>query len=175
VTDAHADARLVVAFVGEDDALDHVAAAAARIARASGARVILYDRDAASLFSDPLPNEWASEAEGAQFGDPLSDQDLVRLGREPLARKVAAARQDGVDAWAWLASGHGTDKAVDYAREHGADLLLLPQDLDDPGLAERLRGQTVAKAVQEADDTGGGLTVLLVAADGSVAPAAGGR
>ena len=46
-----------------------------------------------------MPNQWASQAEGAQFSDPLSDQELVKLGREPFARKVAA-REAGVDAWA---------------------------------------------------------------------------
>ena len=80
---------------------------------------------------------------GAQFGDPLSDQELVKLGREPFARKVAAAREAGVDAWGWLASDHGTDALVAYAHDHGADLILLPADLEDPGLTERLKGETV--------------------------------
>jgi hypothetical protein len=165
--DPVAAARLLVAFVSEDDELDHVSDAAVRVARRNHARVILYDRDAASVFSDPMPNQWASQAEGDQFGDPLSDQELVRLGREPIARKVAAARQDGVDAWGWLANDHGTDAMVDYARGHGADLLLLPAELDEPGLADRLKGETVAKAVEEAAETGPGLAVLLVAADGA--------
>ncbi len=112
--------------------------------------MILYDRDSASAFSDPMPNQWASQAEGAQFRDPLSDQELVKLGREPFARKVAAAREAGVDAWGWLASDHGTDALVAYARDHGADLILLPADLEDPGLGERLKGETVDKAVEEA-------------------------
>jgi hypothetical protein len=103
----------------------------------------------------------------------LSDQDLVKLGREPFARKVAAAREAGVDAWGWLASDHGTDALVDYAREHGADLILLPADLEDPGLAERLKGETVGKAVSEAQETGAGPAVVLVAADGSAELAAG--
>lgn len=165
--DAVATARLLVAFVSEDDELDHVRDAALHVARDNHARVILYDRDAASVFSDPMPNQWASQAEGDQYGDPLSDQELVKLGREPIAGKVAAARQDGVDAWGWLASDHGTDAMVDYARGHGADLLLLPAELDEPGLADRLKGETVAKAVEEATETGPGLAVLLVAADGS--------
>jgi nucleotide-binding universal stress UspA family protein len=154
--DAVAAARLLVAFVSEDADLDHVRDAAVDLARRNRARVILYDRDAASAFSDPLPNQWASQAEGAQFGDPLSDQELVKLGREPLARKVAAAREDGVDAWGWLPGEHGTDAMVDYARDRGADRLLLPA-----------KGETVAKAVEEAAETDPGLAVLLVAADGS--------
>ena len=72
-----------------------------------------------------------------------------------------------IDAWGWLPGDHGTDAMVDYAREHGADLLLLPAELDEPGLGERLKGETVAKAVEEASERDPGLAVLLVAADGS--------
>ena len=170
--DAVASARLVVAYVSEDGELDHVRDAALEIGR-RGARVILYDRDSASAFSDPMPNQWASQAEGAQFHDPLSDDELVKLGREPFARKVAAAREAGVDAWGWLASDHGTDALVTYARDHGADLILLPADLEDPGLSERLKGETVSKAVEEAEESAASLAVVLVAPDGSTELAAG--
>jgi nucleotide-binding universal stress UspA family protein len=171
--DDAAGARLLVAYVSEDDELDHVRDAAIEIGGKGGARVILYDRDSASAFSDPMPNQWGSQAEGAQFGDPLSDQDLVKLGREPFARKVAAAREAGVDAWGWLASDHGTDALVAYARQHGADLILLPADLEDPGLGERLKGETVEAAVTEAREPPAGLAVVLVDADGSTELAAG--
>jgi nucleotide-binding universal stress UspA family protein len=171
--DAVAGARLLVAYVSEDDELDHVRDAAVEIGGKGGAKVILYDRDSASAFSDPMPNQWGSQAEGAQFGDPLSDQELVKLGREPFARKVAAAREAGVDAWGWLASDHGTDALVAYARDHGADLILLPADLEDPDLGERLKGETVDNAVEEAQETPAGLAVVLVATDGSTEVAAG--
>jgi nucleotide-binding universal stress UspA family protein len=171
--DVRTSARLLVAWVGEDEQLEHVLRAALELARANGARVILYDHDAASTFSDPLPNQWASQGEGEQFGDPLSDEELVKLGFEPFARTVAKARADGVDAWGWLATRHGTDELVDYARRHGADLLLLPAELDEPGLADRLKSETAAKAVDEAEATGGGLAVLLVGRDGGASLAAG--
>ena len=171
--DALASARLVVAYVSEDEELDHVRDAAVEVGRRAGARVILYDRDSASAFADPMPNQWASQAEGAQFGDPLSDQELVKLGREPFAGKVAAAREAGVDAWGWLASDHGTDALVGYARDHGADLILLPADLEDPGLTERLKGETVADAVEEAEEAPSGLAVVLVTPDGTTELATG--
>ena len=162
-----AGARLLVAYTGEGDDLAHVTRTALRLAAEYGARVVLYDRDAASAFADPLPNQWGSQGEGDKFGDPLSDEELVKLGREPLARQVATAREDGVDAWAWLPERHGTDALVDYAREHGAELIVLPEDLDEPGLAERLLGETVDKAVDAAQESGDGIAVLLVAEDGS--------
>jgi hypothetical protein len=165
--DAVASARLLVAYVSEDEQLDHVRDAAVEIGRRGGAKVILYDRDSASAFADPMPNQWGSQAEGAQFNDPLSDQELVKLGREPFARKVAAAREAGVDAWGWLASDHGTDALVQYARGHRADLVLVPADLEDPGLGARLKGETLEAAVEEAQETATGLAVVLVASDGS--------
>jgi nucleotide-binding universal stress UspA family protein len=168
-----ADARLLVAYTGEGDDLDHVGRAAVRLAGTHGVRVILYDRDAASAFSDPLPNQWASKGEDAQFSDPLSDEELVKLGREPLARQVTAARDQGVDAWAWLPEKHGTDELVAYARRHGADAILLPEDLDEPGLAERLKGETVSAAVDAAEEAPNGIAVLLVRPDGSTSLAAG--
>ncbi len=160
-------ARVLVAFVGEDEELDHVADAGVELARRSRGRLILYDRDAASAFADPLPNQWASYGERDQYGDPLSEDELVRLGREQLARKVAAAHRQGVDAWGWLAERHGTDTMVDYARRHHADFVLLPDDLDEPGLADRLKRETVDRAVDEASEEPEGIAVLLVAPDGS--------
>jgi hypothetical protein len=171
--EAMTSARLLVAYVSEDDELDHVRDAAVEIGRRGGAKVILYDRDSASAFADPMPNQWGSQAEGAQFNDPLSDQELVKLGREPFARKVAAAREAGVDAWGWLASDHGTDAVVSYARDHRADLLLLPADLDDPSLGERLKGETVEAAVEEATDAPAAPAVVLVAPDGTTELATG--
>jgi nucleotide-binding universal stress UspA family protein len=165
--------RLLVAYTGEGDDSAHVTRTALRLAGEHGARVILYDRDAASAFADPWPNQWGSQGEDAQFGDPLSDEELVKLGREPLARQVAGARERGVDAWAWLPEKHGTDELVDYARRHHADLILLPEDLDEPGVAERLMGETVEKAVDEVEESPDGIAVLLVAEDGSTRMAAG--
>ena len=161
-----ASARVLVAYVGEEDGSDPVTRAAVDAAR-GGARLILYDRDAASFLSDPLPNQWASQGEGELYGDPLSDAELVKLGREELARKVAAARAEGVDAWGALPRKHGMDELVDYARDHAADLLLLPADLDDPSMADRLKGETAGDAVDAAEETDRGIAVLLVNPDGS--------
>jgi nucleotide-binding universal stress UspA family protein len=86
---------------------------------------------------------------------------------------VARARAAGVDAWGWLPAQRGTGQVVDYAREHGADLVLLPAELEEPGLAERLRGQTVSKAVEEAEETAepsDDVAVVLVERDGSLRP-----
>jgi hypothetical protein len=52
--------------------------------------------------------------------------------------------------------------------------VLLPAELEEPGLAERLRGQTVSKAVEEAEETAepsDDVAVVLVERDGSLRPA----
>jgi nucleotide-binding universal stress UspA family protein len=171
--DIRTRARVIVAWVSEDDELDHVLRAALDLGRNNGARVILYNRDSASAVSDPMPNEWASQGEERLFGDPLSDEELVKLGQEPFARKVAAARQDGVDAWGWLPSDHGTDELVKYGRTHDADLLLLPAELEEPGLGAKLKGETADKAVSEAEKTGHGIAVLTVDQSGTASLATG--
>jgi nucleotide-binding universal stress UspA family protein len=171
--DIRTTARVIVAWVSEDDELDHVLRAALELGRNNGARVILYNRDSASAVSDPMPNEWASQGEERLFGDPLSEEELVKLGQEPFARKVAAAKADGIDAWGWLPADHGTDELVEYGRTHDADLLLLPDELEDPGLGAKLKGETAGKAVEEAEKAGDGIAVLIVGRDGSASLATG--
>ena len=163
--------RLVVAFVGEHDEFAHVWAAAMGLAKRSSARIVFYDRDAASGWGDPLPTWWSAAGERAQYGDPLSEAELSKLGFGVLARKVAAARAEGVDAWGWLPAEHGTNHAVDYARRHGADAVLLPAELDEPGLVDRLRRQTVDQALQTAEEATDPPAILLVEPNGQIRPA----
>jgi nucleotide-binding universal stress UspA family protein len=167
------DPSLLVAFVSEDDQFAHVAKAAVELARRSGARLILYDRDAASAMGDPLPTWWSASGEPEQYGDPLSEAELHKLGFEDTAGRVARARAAGVDAWGWLPAQRGTDHLVDYAHEHDADVVLLPAELEEPGLTDRLRRQTVDRAVEETEAQPDHLAVVLVEPDGSLRPVAG--
>jgi nucleotide-binding universal stress UspA family protein len=159
--------------VSEDDQFAHVAKAAVELARRSGARLILYDRDAASAMGDPLPTWWSTSGEPEQYGDPLSEAELRKLGFEDTAGRVARARAAGVDAWGWLPAQRGTDHLVDYAHEHDADVVLLPAELEEPGLTDRLRRQTVDRAVEETEAQPDHLAVVLVEPDGSLRPVAG--
>jgi nucleotide-binding universal stress UspA family protein len=167
------DPSLLLAFVSEDDQFAHVAKAAVELARRSGARLILYDRDAASAMGDPLPTWWSTSGEPEQYGDPLSEAELRKLGFEDTAGRVARARAAGVDAWGWLPAQRGTDHLVDYAHEHDADVVLLPAELEEPGLTDRLRRQTVDRAVEETEAQPDHLAVVLVEPDGSLRPVAG--
>jgi hypothetical protein len=164
---------LIVAWVAEGGELDHVYEAALDLGKREGAMVVLYDYETASAVSDVLPNFWGSQGERRQYGDPLSEEELIKLGLEALARKVADARGRGVDAWGWPASDHGTEELVEYARRHHADVLLLPADMDEPGLLDRLKGETVDEAVEQAEERDADVAILLVNDDGAIRPAGG--
>ena len=46
----------------------------------------------------------------------------------------------GIEAFGWLPSGRGAQDFITYAEAQGADLLVVPEDLDDEGLFARFRG-----------------------------------
>jgi len=156
-------ARSVVAYVGEDGRYAEVADAGVDVARERGVPLILFDADAASLLASPLPTEWSAEGERQLFGDRLSPEDLVRAGRASLARSVQNARRSGVDAFGWLPSSAGSASLADYALSEHAMVVLVPEDLEHPDLADRLTGRT-ASGVTEAIAT----PVLVVSTDGDV-------
>src|SRR5205823_5774620 len=119
---------------------DPVVDAAVEIASRFGSRLVLYDASSASAFSDPIASPVSAEGVEEQFGDPLSPEELERLGRPNIAGKVLRARKDGVDAWGWLPSEHGIEALWNDASERGADLIVVPEELAEGGVLDRLRG-----------------------------------
>src|SRR5919201_3909374 len=169
--DLQGSPRLLIAFMDERDEFAHVYEAAMGLAKRSGARIILYDRDAASSWGDPLPTWWSAAGERAQYGDPLSEAELSKLGFGVLDRTVAADRAEGIDAWGWLPAEHGTNHMVAYARRHGADAVLLPAELAEQGLVDRVRRRTVDQALQTAEEATNPPAILLVERNGHIRPA----
>jgi nucleotide-binding universal stress UspA family protein len=135
--------RCIIAFTSEDEKYAAVRHAAISLARQNSARLILYDIAAGSIFTDPLPNEWGSEGERELFGNPLTPDDLERAGRHEVARQVNRARQMGVEAYAWLPADRGAPALAEYAAEQEADLIMVPSELEDPGMLDRLSGRSV--------------------------------
>ena len=125
--------RTIVAYAAEDGKLDALREVAVNRARDESARLILYDVDAAGIFQKPLPTEWSGEGSERQFGDVLGPADLERAGRHAVARQVADARAAGVDAWAWLPGDLGEADLAEYLRKVGADVLLVPEKIGQPG------------------------------------------
>jgi hypothetical protein len=142
----HAASR-ILAYVSESDAYDHVLRAATDAARQGGAELILYDGESGSAISEPLPNEWSAAGEADQFGSRLDAEQLVQLGRERMAAKLTDVVASGITAWAWLANSHGLEEFMDYGAFQGADLVMVPAELADAGVVDKLRGQTLADAV----------------------------
>jgi hypothetical protein len=135
----------VIAYTTEDDQHAQVRLAAVQHAREHGCVVILYAADAASAFSEPLPNQWASEGEDRQFGDRLTISDLEFLGREPLATQVREATAGGVEAFGWLPKDHGPGALADYARSQAAHRIFVPEALESiDELSALLGGETGA-------------------------------
>lgn len=141
----------VVAYTTGDDRHPAVRLAAVRHAREHGCTVILYDAEAASAFSDPMPNQWASEGEADDLGDRLGLLQLELLGREPLATQVREAQAGGVDAFGWLPKDHGARPLADYAISQAAHRVFAPDELEQvdelsallqggSGAAEKLPG-----------------------------------
>jgi hypothetical protein len=88
----------VVAYTTEDDQQPEVRHAAEVHVKAHWCMLILHAADVPSLWSEPMPIEWASEGEAERFGDRLSPQDLEFLGRSAIARQAWKGRRAGVVA-----------------------------------------------------------------------------
>lgn len=139
----------IIAYTSEDGRYDNVLRAALQTAREAEARLILYDIDAAHLFTSPRPTEWSAETPEQDWPDLLNEDDLERAGRAPIARQVREARSEGVEAFGWLPKRKGADALAEYADRQHADLIILPADMEEPGLFDRLRKATLKDAVEE--------------------------
>lgn len=135
--------RTIVAVTGEHGRYAAVRARAASMAAGNGARVILYDLDAVSPFESPVPTNWSAGGVEDAFPDRLSPEDAERSGRAGLAEQLRSLRRLGVDAWAWLPRETGGDALAGYAAEQGAELILVPAELEHPGFLDRIQGKTL--------------------------------
>ncbi|MEX0784496.1 MAG: universal stress protein [Dehalococcoidia bacterium] len=139
---------LIIAYTSEDGRYNAVVEAAEEAARAAAARLILFDADAASRVSEPLPSNWSGEGARDLFDrDALSPDELEAAGRHAIAEQVRHARDQGIQAFGWLPKSKDADAIAAYAEREGADLIVLPSALEDPGLMGKLRGEA---SVQEA-------------------------
>ncbi len=132
----------IIAYTSEDDRYRAVLDAAEETAQAANARLILFDADAASHFSEPLPSNWSGEGSDELFdSDTLTADDLERAGRHGMAEKVRHARGLGIEAFGWLPKSKSADAIVEYAEREHADLIMLPSELDERSLFDKLKGK----------------------------------
>lgn len=131
-------APAVLAVTGDDDRYRRTRSEAVRIAARQGSRLILYDWDAATILGDPLPSVWSGEGTEEATPTELDEDALEAAGRAPIAQQVRDARRSGVDATAWLPSKPGADALIQWARDHGASTIVVPEDLGESGKLEQL-------------------------------------
>lgn len=127
--------RRGVLLVEADDALDEVTISlhevAARIAAASGARIVLLDR----TDREPL---WGPHARPP---GPLSPEELRWLGRHDLADRLGALVELDLPAAAWLTDGRGTRELLTAIERTQAGLLLMRPDR--PSVVRRVIRRTL--------------------------------
>jgi hypothetical protein len=141
---------IIIAVTGEDDRYGAVRSRAAALAEDGEGTVILYDIDAGGLFASPVPTAWSGDGEAelaadeAAPGDRLDPDALETAGRNPVADQVRALRAAGVDAWGWLPTSKDAADLAAYAQRQGATVVLVPPDLLQAGIVDRLVGRTGA-------------------------------
>lgn len=121
----------IVAVVNDEAVADPVVQRVTELGFERGARVVLYDVGAtASPLESPLPTEFASD--GPDRGAPplLTADDLEAAGQAPLARRVRALSEAGIDAYGWLPETDKPDSLIDYARSIGATDVVTSPELD---------------------------------------------
>lgn len=134
----------ILAYTSEDGRYDAVRRAGVELALKNSATLILYDVDAAGVFGEePMPTWFGSEGEDELYPDRLSPHDLETLGRHEIARQVEAARAEGAKAYGWLTGSKAAGRLAEYVQAQRVDAVLLPAELDDAGLFQRLRGNSV--------------------------------
>ncbi len=155
----------IIAYISEDDRYQAVLHAAEETAKAANARLILFDSDAASHFSEPLPSNWSGQGSRELFdSDTLGADELDRAGRHAMAEKVRHARSLGIQAFGWLPNSKDANAIAEYADREQADLIMLPSDLDDRGLIGKLQGQSSTEQTAEKS----GRPVAVVDSDGNI-------
>lgn len=120
----------VIAYTTEDDQHPEVGQAAQAHARDHGCVAILYAADVASSWSEPMPNQWASDGEADRFGDRLSTEDLDVLGRSAISGQVRKGRRAGARGAGWLPKDKGVEALAEYAVIEGAHIVFVPESLD---------------------------------------------
>jgi len=70
---------------------------------------------------------------------PLAPDDLLRRDRTALAEAVARAREEGIDAWGWIAAEDDPEPLVTCADALDAGVIVLPVELVEGTLPTRWR------------------------------------
>lgn len=135
-----------------------------RLAKEDGATVLLYDRTSESYLTDPYPvGPWSPESDAVSEDTELDQQMLDNLGRHYLLEQWREAEAQGVRVRAHLARGAGAEALADAVSRYEPDLVILPESVDSPSLADRISGNSLQRMRKRVD-----VPVKLVSSSGDV-------
>ena len=155
-----AAAGSIVVVAAEDDRFGGALRRATELAAKRGEPLILYDWDAPSLLSEPLPTWWSSEGWDHQFPDRLDADQLETAGRGAIAAQVKRARESGVEAFGWLPSDHGPGALAVYAGAQGASIVVVPRDLTELHGLDALINGTARPAAELAERASAAVVIV---------------
>ena len=155
---------LIATDNGQDDAYQVSRETGLRLAKEHSAAVVLYDRSSESYLTDPYPvGPWSDEDDAVSADSDLDARTLENLGRGYLATQLEQARAAGVDAEAYLGQGSGADALQRAIERYRPDLVILPDEVADASLLDRLGGNTLEDFKKAVD-----AEIRLVDRDGNV-------
>jgi hypothetical protein len=151
---AASGSQTIVAVTGEDDRYDAIRSRASSMAAGGRGTVIVYDRDAAGVFASPVPSEWSGVGQKELTDDEarhdrLDADALETAGRGAIADQVRSMRSMGVDAWGWLPTRKDAAELATYAERQQASVVLVPKDLEQPSLVDRVLGNEGTEQANE--------------------------
>lgn len=138
---------------GNDPARERSRLVAMSLASLAGARLVLLDRTDTTYADTPRLYE-------------LDRAELESIGRDYLVVQIDAATESGVSATAFQHSLPGAEALTDAVNATQADLIVVPEELNKPGVLDHLRKGNVADQAHAAAPNG--VAVVSVAEDGSL-------
>jgi hypothetical protein len=115
----------------------------AAIARDANRKLVLIDRSAEG-FSSPYGDMRGDDASKPARNKLFDERVARREGRNNLADYLEAARIAQVDAGGWFPTKSGGEGILVAVQTFKGSVVVVPADAAKPGLAERLRGMSVA-------------------------------
>jgi hypothetical protein len=132
----------VVVAMGRDQS-DRAFRVAAAIARDEGRSLVIVDRSSESIFGTPY-NDLRGDDDYRPQPDRLFGAAIARReGRGSTARALDAASALGVEAGAWFPTRSGSDGLAEAVERFAGGLIVLPESVRRPSVAERIRGMNL--------------------------------
>ena len=152
------DRILALTQMVEPDPLSSLKSQAINLAMANNAELVLFEVSAASYLISPYPEE-----DKTRWVRILNENDLVRFGRESVAKQIIAIKNDGINAGAILPTTHGFKHLSEWAEKETVDLIMIPDSMVQPSLLDRLRGYSLKVLLENTNKQ-----VVVVNEDGSM-------